>query len=71
MKKFFSGGYLDAIFLLTVATMAFSVLFTFLTGESPLEALGVDPAIGTIGLGSLILVLLLVPVFLRHARKES
>ena len=49
MKKFFTGGYLDAIFLLTVATLAFSVLFTFLTGESPLEALGVDPAIGTIG----------------------
>jgi hypothetical protein len=70
MKKFFSDTYLDGLFVATVASLFLSVLFTFITGESPFEAAGLDPAIGTIGMGSLILALLVVPVLVRRMRDQ-
>lgn len=62
--------YLNVLFVLTLAVLAFSVVFTLAAGQSPLEALGVNPAWATIGFGALILALVLVPRIVRWVTQE-
>jgi hypothetical protein len=71
MKKFFQGSYLDYLFAFTVVTLLFSVFFTFVAGESPMEALGVDPAIATLSTGAMLLVLVLVPAIVRKLKNPA
>jgi hypothetical protein len=71
MKKFFLGSYLDFLFAFTVLTLLFSVFFTFVAGESPIEALGIDPAIATLSTGAMLLVLVLIPALVRKFKNPA
>ena len=71
MKKFLSTYYLDLLFIGTVTVLLFAVLFTFVAGESPLEAMGIHPIHGTLGFGVVVLALLVIPVVAKRRRKNA
>jgi glycerol-3-phosphate acyltransferase PlsY len=71
MKKFISGSYLDFLFAFTVIGLLFSVFFTFVAGESPMQALGVDPAIATLSSGAMLLVLIIIPALMRKLKNPA
>lgn len=71
MKRLFSGDYLNVLFLATVVIMAFSIAFTLITGESPLEALGISPIAGTIGTVVLVVILAVAPGIVRKIRQNA
>jgi hypothetical protein len=61
MKKFISFGGFDLLWLASLVTLVFSVIFTLATGESPMEAWGISPAAGTIGMVVTVCALLVIP----------
>lgn len=65
MKNFNSDAYLNILMVATFAILLVSVAFTLATGKSPLEALGVSPAAGTIGTIVLVASLILLPRLFR------
>jgi hypothetical protein len=65
MKKFSVEVYLNVLMFLTFGVLGASVFFTLVAGESPMEAAGISPAAGTIGMGLLILALIFVPRIFR------
>jgi hypothetical protein len=71
MKKFFPGSYLDYLFAFTVTLLLFSVFFTFVAGESPLEAFDLDPAIASLSSGTMLLVLIIIPALVRKLKNPA
>lgn len=61
MKKFISWGGFDLLWVASLFTLVFSVIFTLATGESPMEALGISPGAGTIGTVVVVVFLLVLP----------
>ncbi len=71
MKKFLTQGYLDFLFALTVLVLLFSVFFTFVAGESPIQALDIDPAIAALSSGAMLLVLVVIPFIIRKLKNPA
>lgn len=71
MKRFFNGGILDVLFVTTIVVLLGSVIFTTLTGESPLEALGISPEAATVGTIAIVVVLVTFPIVLRLFGKKA
>ncbi|MEM7036764.1 MAG: hypothetical protein AAF570_07290, partial [Bacteroidota bacterium] len=62
---------LNILFVATLTILIVSVVFTLITGESPLEALGISPLAATIGTAVLVLVLALFPFFMKKIRGNA
>lgn len=71
MKRFLNGGILDVLFVTTVVVLLGSVIFTSITGESPLEALGISPEAATVGTIVLVVLLISFPTILRWIGKKT
>lgn len=71
MKKFLNQGYLDFLFAFTVLVLLFSVFFTFVAGESPIQALDIDPAIAALSSGAMLLVLVVIPFIVRKLKNPA
>jgi hypothetical protein len=61
MKNFDFDTYLDILMLTTIAVLVFSVGYTMVTGISPMEAMGINPAQGTIGTVVVVAILIFLP----------
>jgi hypothetical protein len=58
--------YLSVLLFTTTAILFLTLAYTLVTGHSPYEAIGIDPALGTIVTLVLVLMLLTVPHLLNH-----
>ncbi|HEX2899113.1 MAG TPA: hypothetical protein VHS96_05260 [Bacteroidia bacterium] len=58
--------YLNVLLFCTMAVLFLTLAFTLVTGKSPYEAVGIDPALGTIATLSIVLMLFTVPYLLNQ-----
>lgn len=63
--------YLSVLLFVTTAILFLTLSYTLVTGHSPYEAIGIDPALGTIVTLVLVLMLLSMPHLLNHLAQGS
>lgn len=71
MKSFFKGGYLDVLYAIFLVVMGGSVVYTLITGESPLESLGVSPGAAVLGTIVLLVLVILAPRFWTYITEKT
>ena len=71
MKKSFFGSYLNLLLFITVTVLVFSVVFTLITGISPLEALDLRPIAATILFVGFVLGFIVLPIVIDRIRARS
>ncbi len=58
--------YLNVLLFCTTLLIFFTLAYTLITGKSPYEDLGIDPAFGTVVTLSLVMLLFTVPYLLNQ-----
>lgn len=70
MKQNYFHNYLNVLFFATIALIAISVTFTFITGISPLEALNISPFAATITFIGMVLMFIVIPIVVKSIREK-
>jgi hypothetical protein len=71
MKKSFFGSYLNLLLFITVTVLVLSVVFTMITGISPLEALNLRPFAATVLFSGFVLSFIVLPIVIGRMRERS
>lgn len=71
MKKFLFGSYVNVLLFITATVLIGSVVFTLITGMSPLEALNVSPFDAIILLVGVVLFFVALPIFIRRIKQDQ
>lgn len=70
MKKFLFGSYVNVLLFITATVLIGSVVFTLITGMSPLEALNISPLDGVILLVGVVLFFVALPILIGRLKQQ-